>query len=279
MTVPAHGSDHLASERSEHEHSGAGAVTLAVSTVILALRKKEGADRHSLWLPLVRRLREPYKGQWALPGGPLPSNLSLEQAAASTLKRATALEPRYLEQLYAFGEVQRTPEARLRRAGGELPVPPENIECNDAARTVSVVYWASIPATEVSRTRVHENIRWFPADDLPVLAFDHNEIIEYALYRLQRKVEHSRIAHSFLGEEFTLAQLREVYEAILGRELDPANFRRQISASKSIIDTGKRVEGTRHRPPRLYRYDHSLAFADQGPLGMYRAAKHEAQHN
>ncbi len=259
-------------EPQEENHSGA--VTLAVSTVILALRKKEGESRHSLWLPLVRRLREPYKGQWALPGGPLAADLSLEQAAGSTLKRATGLVPGYLEQLYAFGEVMRTPDHKIHRDGsGPLPVPTEGGE-ND--RTVSVVYWASIPATEVSRTRVHENIRWFPVDELPVLAFDHNEIVEYAKYRLQRKVEHSRIAHSFLGEQFTLAQLREVYEAILGRELDPANFRRQIAASKSIIDTGKRVEGTRHRPPRLYRYDHSLAFADQGPLGMYRAAQHEA---
>ena len=140
---------------------------------------------------------------------------------------------------------------------------------------VSVVCWASIPATEVANTRVHENIRWFPVDELPELAFDHNEIIEYALYRLQNKVEYSRIAHSFLGEEFTLAQLREVYEAILGRTLDPANFRRQIAASKSIIDTGRRVEGTRHRPPRLYRYNDAQAYADAGPLGMYRE-RHEA---
>ena len=122
---------------------------------------------------------------------------------------------------------------------------------------------------------MHENIRWFPVDELPELAFDHNEIVEYALYRLQNKVEYSRIAHSFLGEEFTLAQLREVYEAILGRPLDPANFRRQIAASKSIIDTGRRIEGTRHRPPRLYRYNTAQAYADAGPLGMYRE-RHES---
>lgn len=253
----------------EHEADHAS-VSLAVSTVILALRKKEGESHHSLWLPLVRRLREPYKGQWALPGGPLPNDLSLEQAAGSTLQRATGLVPGYLEQLYAFGEVQRTPEASLLRSGGAMPIPPAD---SPSERVVSVVYWASIPATEVTRTRIHENIRWFPADELPTLAFDHNEIVEYALYRLENKVEYSRIAHSFLGEEFTLAQLREVYEAILGRPLDPANFRRQIAASKSIIDTGKRVEGTRHRPPRLYRYDYSQAFADQGPLGMYRARR------
>lgn len=272
MTGPDNLSQSPAVNRDEHDDSENGSVTLAVSTVILALRKKEGESQSSLWLPLVRRLREPYKGQWALPGGPLPSDLSLEQAAGSTLKRATGLVPGYLEQLYAFGDVLRTPDHHVKRDGGPLTVPA--VDEAPANRTVSVVYWASIPATEVSRTRVHENIRWFPLDELPVLAFDHNEIIEYAKYRLQNKVEYSRIAHSFLGEEFTLAQLREVYEAILERPLDPANFRRQIAASKSIIDTGKRVEGTRHRPPRLYRYDHSQAFSDQGPLGMYRAAEH-----
>lgn len=272
MTGPDNFSQSPTFNRDEHDDSENGSVTLAVSTVILALRKKEGESQSSLWLPLVRRLREPYKGQWALPGGPLPSDLSLEQAAGSTLKRATGLVPGYLEQLYAFGDVLRTPDHHVKRDGGPLTVPA--VDEAPANRTVSVVYWASIPATEVSRTRVHENIRWFPLDELPVLAFDHNEIIEYAKYRLQNKVEYSRIAHSFLGEEFTLAQLREVYEAILERPLDPANFRRQIAASKSIIDTGRRVEGTRHRPPRLYRYDHSQAFSDQGPLGMYRAAEH-----
>jgi 8-oxo-dGTP diphosphatase len=245
------------------QDSESAAVQLAVSAVILALRG--GEDEHrTLWLPLVRRLREPFKGMFALPGGPLPVHLSLEEAAGSTLRRATGLVPGYLEQLYAFGAVHRAPagdEGSGRTEWADGVVQPTE-------RVVSVVYWASIPDTDIAKTRVHENIQWMPADDLPRLAFDHNEIVEYALHRLRNKVEYSRIAHSFLGEEFTLAQLREVYEAILGRPLDPANFRRQIAASKSIIDTGKRVEGTRHRPPRLFRYDHALAFADQGPLGM-----------
>lgn len=261
-------SDPLPPAGAVHEDSGHAhdAVQLAVSTVILAMRREEKDEPHSLWLPLVRRLRDPFKGMFALPGGPLSPELSLEMSAASTLERATGLVPGYLEQLYAFGRVHRLPG-------------PED-EYDDVAppseRVVSVVYWASIPTTDVANTRVHENIRWMRADDLPRLAFDHNEIVDYALYRLKNKVEYSRIAHSFLGEEFTLAELREVYEAILQRPLDPANFRRQIAASKSIIDTGKRVEGTRHRPPRLFRYDHTQAFADQGPLGMYRAAAHDA---
>ena len=157
----------------EHNDVDHSSVSLAVSTVILALRPKENETHPTLWLPLVRRLREPYKGQWALPGGPLKPTLSLEEAAGFTLKRATNLEPGYLEQLYAFGDVLRAPEARTARLNG-APVPSPTA---DHERVVSVVYWASIPATEVANTRVHENIQWFPVDELPELAFDHNEII------------------------------------------------------------------------------------------------------
>lgn len=238
--------------------SGSAAVQLAVSTVVLALREDDHGDR-GLWLPLVRRLREPYKERFALPGGPLPPELSLEQSASATFRRATGQRPGHIEQLYTFGTLRRG-------AGREDAGAGTDDVAGSGERVVSVVYWASLPTPFVEEARQHENIRWFPADDLPELAFDHNEIVEYALFRLRRKVEHSRIAHSFLGETFTLAQLREVYEAILGRPLDPANFRRQIGASKSIIDTGRRVEGTRHRPPRLFRYDHTQAYADHGPL-------------
>ena len=108
-------SPHYAAEVPEEHEADHSSVSLAVSTVILALRHKKNSARPSLWLPLVRRLREPYKGQWALPGGPLQSQQSLEQAAGYTLKRATGLEPGYLEQLYAFGDVLRAPEARAAR--------------------------------------------------------------------------------------------------------------------------------------------------------------------
>ncbi|SQC30540.1 Uncharacterized conserved protein [Rothia kristinae] len=80
-----------------------------------------------------------------------------------------------------------------------------------------MVYWASVPSAQAAQVLEEENVRWFPVDRLPRLAFDHREIVDYALTRLRAKVEYSRVAHSFLDEEFTLAQLREVYEAILGR--------------------------------------------------------------
>jgi 8-oxo-dGTP diphosphatase len=202
---------------------------LAVSTVIFALRPDLESGFMTLWLPLVRRTREPHLGLWALPGGWLPSDEEMSAAAARTLRETTGLTPSYLEQLYTFGDVGRSP-------GG---------------RVISVVYWALVQSGEADLAAVDENVQWFPADRLPSLAFDHNRIVDYALWRLRTKVEYSRIAHAFLGETFTLAQLRDVHEAVLRRALDPA----------------LRLAGVPHRPPRLYRYNDSNALAEQGPLG------------
>jgi len=219
---------------------------LAVSTVIFSLRNDDQTgDIASVWLPLVRRVRQPFEGCWALPGGPLHGEEDLAFAAARTLNDTTGLTPRYLEQLYAFGDASRS---------------------TGAERVVSIVYWALVRSEEAALASVGENVRWFPADDLPSLAFDHKLIVEYALWRLRTKMEYSRIAHAFLGETFTLAQLREVHEAVLGRPLDPANFRRTIEGSGAVVATDQYLTGTRHRPPRLYRYNDSIDLADAGPL-------------
>jgi ADP-ribose pyrophosphatase YjhB (NUDIX family) len=227
------------------ETSGIG---LAVSTVIFALRADDrfGAQgaTPTLWLPLVRRIREPFESRWALPGGPLQRTEGLADAARRTLGETTGLAPRYLEQLYAFGEVDRSPVARV----------------------VSIVYWALVRSDEAARATVGQNVRWFPADEVPALAFDHNTIVDYALWRLRNKMEYSRIAHALLGETFTLAQLREVHEAVRGKRLDPANFRRAMESSDALVDTGERLVGARNRPPKLYRYDASVDLADNGPL-------------
>jgi len=202
-------------------------VTLAVSTVIFAL----GAE--GLRIPLVRRIRQPFEGQWALPGGPIEAREPLEAAAGRNLLETTNLRSTYLEQLYCFGDVDRAP--------GE--------------RVVSVVYWALVRPDEAELAAEGENVRWFTADELPELAFDHNTIVDYALWRLRTKMEYSRIAHAFLGETFTLAELRQVHEAVLQKQLDPANFRRQIESANAVVPTGGVRLGGRNRPPRLYRYN------------------------
>lgn len=216
-------------------------IRLAVSTVIFSLRRHGDDTRPTVVLPLVRRTRDPHEGRWALPGGWLRAEENLEVAASRTLRETTDLSPSYLEQLYAFGDADRSP-----------------------TRVVSIVYWALV-REDISRDAAPHNVAWFDATALPELAFDHNQIVDYALWRLRNKVGYSRIAHGLLDAEFSLAELREVYEAILDRRLDPANFRRQVENSGTLIPTDAFRTGS-HRPARLYRYNHDVELADRGPL-------------
>jgi len=238
------------------------AIGIAVSTVIFALRPHPTTRRPVLSIPLVRRTRAPFEGRWALPGGWVDPEESLETTAGRTLVETTGVRPSYLEQLYTFGAPDRSPTGRV----------------------VSVVYWALVRPEQIGeRTDPafdSENVGWFVADDLgsprvpaakrgdswgegdlPDLAFDHDAVVAYALTRLRTKVEYSAIAQGLLGETFTLSELRQVHEAVLDRELDPANFRRQVESSGTIVATGEHVKGGRHRPPRLYRYSTTI------PLG------------
>ncbi len=208
-----------------------GQVSLAVSTVIFALRPHPTTGRTTLWLPLVRRIREPYEGRWALPGGPLRPDEDLAASPRHPLERTTGRAPRHLEQLYSFGAVDRSPEDRV----------------------VSIVYWALVRPDEDARATDGENVEWFVADDVRGLAFDHDTILRYALARLRAKITYSPIAFAFVTPEFTLADLRAVHEAVLDRSLDPANFRRQVLASGTVTPTGSYLTGTSHRPPALYR--------------------------
>ncbi|GAA1696931.1 NUDIX domain-containing protein [Microbacterium sediminicola] len=225
-------------------------IRVAVSAVIFSVRGLSESACPVLALPLVRRTRDPFEGRWALPGGWLNAAENLDAAASRTLEETTALAPTYLEQLYAFGAVDRSP-----------------------TRVVSVVYWALLRSDEVdAQVAAHaaagdapENVEWFAASELPALAFDHNEIVDYALWRLRNKVGYSRIANGLLPEQFTLADLREVTEAILGRRLDPANFRRQVENSNTLIPTDRFRTGN-HRPARLYRYNRDVELAERGPL-------------
>ena len=224
-------------------------IRVAVSTVILTMRRdRDAAPR--IALPLIRRTRDPHIDAWALPGGWLGAREGLAAAAARTLAETTGLAPSYLEQLYAFGAVDRSP-----------------------SRVISVVYWALLREDLVDQQlAAHsaageeiENVAWFDASDLPDLAFDHARIIEYALWRLRNKAGYSRVAQGFLAPEFTLADLREAYETILGRRLDPANFRRQVDATRTLVPTNAFRTGS-HRPARLYRDATDVELADRGPL-------------
>ena len=204
-----------------------------MAVVILSIRP-DAAGRPRLQVLLVRRAVEPFAGSWSLPGGKLWGDEALDEAAWRQLVEKTALRASYLEQLYTF-------------------------ELCDASRQIEaavVAYYALVRTddTEIAPGRKTMEAAWFPVDELPAeLAFDNDEILHYALQRLRNKVEYAHVAFQFLPPLFTMAQLRAVYEVILGRRIDPTNFRRRVEATGTIVPTGKSVSGGRHRPPALYR--------------------------
>jgi 8-oxo-dGTP diphosphatase len=200
---------------------------VTVDVVIFTLR----AD--SLQVLLVRRKRWPHEGMWAIPGGFVGRNEALEAAASRKLEEETGLTNVFLEQLYTFGDPGRDPRRRV----------------------ITVGYFAAVPGSNVvPRTADDsERVRWWSILDLPQLAFDHAEILSYALTRLRYKLEYTAVGFELLPETFTLTGLQTAYEIVLGERLDKRNFRRKILSAGVIEPTGDYHTGE-GRPAQLYRY-------------------------
>jgi 8-oxo-dGTP diphosphatase len=182
---------------------------------------------------LIQRVFEPYKDHWALPGGFVDIDEDLEPAALRELEEETGVTGVYLEQLYTFGTPGRDPRERV----------------------VTIAYYALVPIDRMQHIRAAsdaKNVGWFACGDLPVLAFDHKQIIERARHRLASKLGYSTIALHFMPEKFTLSELQQVYEIITGTPLDKRNFRKRILAYNCLTDTGEKKRNGKHRPARLY---------------------------
>jgi 8-oxo-dGTP diphosphatase len=201
---------------------------LTVDVVIFTLRE----DR--LHVLLIRRVEKPFAGMWALPGGFVKIDESLEEAAYRELGEETGLREAYLEQLYTYGDPRRDPRGRV----------------------VTVSYFALIPADAPLHVEAGDEISeagWFPVEEIPRLAFDHAEIIAYALRRLRYKLEYTAAGFELLPGEFTLSEIQRTYEMILGEKLDKRNFRRRILEA-GIIEPTYQMRTGEGRPARLYRY-------------------------
>ncbi|PZO48550.1 MAG: NUDIX hydrolase [Phormidesmis priestleyi] len=200
---------------------------------------------------LIRRKLPPYEGQWALPGGFVQMEESVEAAAVRELQEETGVKDVFLEQLYTFGAVGRDPRDR----------------------TVSVAYYAliNLQSHPVQAATDASDARWFKLFELPkigakietVLGFDHAEILDCALARLQAKIRYEPIGFELLPKAFTLSQLQRLYEQILNRPLDKRNFRKKLLKMDLLIDTGQQETGVAHRAAQLYQFD----------LEKYRALK------
>ncbi|UQA59642.1 NUDIX hydrolase [Polyangium aurulentum] len=202
---------------------------LAVDCVVF------GLDDEDLKVLLIRRGIEPFQGRWALPGGFVHVDETIDEAARRELQEEAGIERVYLEQLYTFGELERDPRERV----------------------VSVAYYALALLSEhaVKADTDAREVAWFGVDDLPRLAFDHDVIVDKAIERLRGKVRYKPIGFELLPRKFTLTQLQRVYEKILDQELDKRNFRKKALATGLLIELDEVEQDVAHRAARLYTFD------------------------
>jgi 8-oxo-dGTP diphosphatase len=194
-----------------------------------------GFDGGELKVLLIQRDLTPFRGSWALPGGFVRVDESLDEAALRELREETGVRDVFLEQLYTFGRPDRDPRERV----------------------VSVAYYALVA---LDRHVPHastdaRNAAWFCVSDLPTLAFDHDEIVAVAVQRLKGKVRYQPIGFELLPAKFTLSQLQRLYETVLERPLDKRNFRKKILGMGLLIELDEIEQDVAHRAARLYRFD------------------------
>ena len=180
---------------------------------------------------LVKRKIAPFKDNWALPGGFVRIDESLEDAAKRELKEETGVKDVYLEQLFSFGDPKRDPRGRVITIAYIALINSENIKLK--------------ATTDVS------DAQWFSIKKIPQLAFDHKKILDYSLKRLKWKFEYTTIAFSLLPKKFTMSDLQKIYEIVFNKKFDKRNFSKKISSLDIVKEEGIKKDVS-HRPPMLY---------------------------
>ncbi len=184
---------------------------------------------------LVKHGQGVTKGQWALPGGWIMYNESIDDAAYRLLTAQTAVKNIYLEQYQAFGKVGRFPEKRV----------------------ITICYYALV---NIEKFELHaggsvSQVDWFNIRNIPKMAFDHTEITKKCFSFLQHKIRHEPIGFNLLPKKFSLLQLQELYEAILDQKLDKPNFRRRLMKMNLLVSCDEKQKDVWHRAAQLYRFD------------------------
>ena len=202
---------------------------LAVDCVVF------GLDENDLKVLLIQRKIPPFQHAWALPGGFVRLDETLEEAARRELQEEAGVTDVFLEQLYSFSAIDRDPRERV----------------------VTVAHYALAKLSD-HRIRAATDamgVGWFSLDDLPKLAFDHAEIVSTGHERLRGKVRYAPVGFELLPPRFSLTQLQRLYEIILGTDLDKRNFLKKILSMDLLVETDEYEQGVRHRAARLYRFD------------------------
>lgn len=197
-----------------------------------------GFEKGSLEVLLVKHAEGISKGKWGLPGGWIKQDEGIDAAAHRLLQELTGLNHLYLEQLKAFGDPERFPVGRV----------------------ITIGYYALIKREDYSLKAgfTASEARWYKIKEIPELIYDHNEILKYSLKNLRRRVRQAPIGFNLLPEKFTLLQLMQLYEEILGVEMDKPNFRRKILRMKLLVDLNEKQKDVSHRAAKLYKFDNEI---------------------
>lgn len=191
-------------------------------------------NENHLKVMLVKRAEEPFRSDWSLPGGFIKLGESLDDAAQRVLVEKTGVSDVYMEQLYTFGKPKRDPRSRV-----------------ITVAYIALIPWQSLPQPESDKVT---DLTWLPVDHLPKLAFDHKEIVNYAVKRLRAKVSYSNIVYGLMPKQFRLSELQSMYECIINDKLDKRNFRKRMLATGLLKETGKKDIAGAHRPAMLYQF-------------------------
>ena len=192
-----------------------------------------GYENEQLKLLLIKRDMEPEKGKWSLVGGWVKSDESAEDAAYRVLTNITGLKDIFMEQVSVFSKPQRD-------SGG---------------RVISLVFYALIDIKAHNYQLVHKyGAKWWPVTEAPDLIFDHEEMVQQALERLRMKASRDLVGRDLLPEEFTLIELRKLYNSIFLKEFDPGNFRKKILSLNATVRLNKKYNSESKKGAYYYRF-------------------------
>jgi 8-oxo-dGTP diphosphatase len=205
-------------------------IKVAVDAVVFGYDPEKGIS-----ILLIRRKYEPFQKFWALPGGLVGNDESLEDAVRRELVEESGVDVNYLEQLYSFGKPDRDPRNRV----------------------VTVTYFGLVRPSDyqLSAQTDAEDVAWHSIDQIPRLAFDHRAIIDVAIARLRGKIAYEPVGFELLDKKFPFSDLENLYQTLLGREIDRRNFKKKIIGYGFLEELDETIQRKAGRPAHLYRFN------------------------
>lgn len=192
-----------------------------------------GFDGEKLQVLLIERGIEPFKGRWAFPGGFIKMDETAEEGALRELKEETGMENAFIQQFHTFSNPLRDPRERV----------------------ITIAFYALVRIQEVKGGDDAASARWFPLDEIPALAFDHDHMLRMATQRLRQEIHFHPIGFELLPEKFTLRELQSLYEAILGITFDRRNFAKKMLHLEILNELDETVWPTPKREAKLFSFN------------------------